>query len=57
MTYVTFPDEGHGWTKPANRLAFYAIVEHFLAKHLGGRAEPIGDAFPDRASKLRPAAS
>ena len=45
VSYVTFPDEGHGWARPANRLAFYAIVEQFLAKHLGGRAEPIGNAF------------
>jgi hypothetical protein len=26
-------------------LAFYAVVEQFLAKHLGGQAEPIGNAF------------
>ena len=52
VTYVTFPDEGHGWTKPANRLAFYAIVEQFLAKHLGGRAEPIGDAFSGSSLKI-----
>ena len=45
VSYVTFSDEGHGWARPANRLAFYAIVEQFLAKHLGGRAEPIGNAF------------
>jgi dipeptidyl aminopeptidase/acylaminoacyl peptidase len=32
-------DEGHGFTKPANRLAFYAAVERFLAVHLGGRYE------------------
>jgi dipeptidyl aminopeptidase/acylaminoacyl peptidase len=32
-------DEGHGFTKPDNRLAFYAAVERFLAVHLGGRCE------------------
>jgi dipeptidyl aminopeptidase/acylaminoacyl peptidase len=37
--YVLFPDEGHGFTKPENRLKFYAIAEKFLAKHLGGRYE------------------
>lgn len=42
VTYVIFPDEGHGFALPANRLAFYAITEQFLAAHLGGRAEPLG---------------
>jgi dipeptidyl aminopeptidase/acylaminoacyl peptidase len=34
------PDEGHGFAKPENRLRFYAAAEAFLARHLGGRAEP-----------------
>jgi dipeptidyl aminopeptidase/acylaminoacyl peptidase len=38
--YLLFPDEGHGFAKPENRLRFYAEAEAFLAKHLGGRAEP-----------------
>jgi dipeptidyl aminopeptidase/acylaminoacyl peptidase len=37
--YMLFPDEGHGFAKPENRLRFYAAAERFLAKHLGGRAE------------------
>ncbi len=37
--YLLFPDEGHGFAKPANRLSFYAAAERFLARHLGGRAE------------------
>jgi dipeptidyl aminopeptidase/acylaminoacyl peptidase len=37
--YMLFPDEGHGFAKPANRLRFYAAAERFLARHLGGRAE------------------
>lgn len=37
--YVLFPDEGHGFAKPENRLKFYAITEKFFAKHLGGRYE------------------
>jgi dipeptidyl aminopeptidase/acylaminoacyl peptidase len=35
--YMLFPDEGHGFAKPENRLKFYAVAEKFLAKHLGGR--------------------
>ena len=38
--YLLFPDEGHGFAKPENRLRFYAAAERFLAEHLGGRAEP-----------------
>ena len=38
--YLLFPDEGHGFAKPENRLKFYQVAEGFLAKHLGGRAEP-----------------
>ena len=35
--YMLFPDEGHGFAKPENRLKFYAAAEKFLAQHLGGR--------------------
>ncbi len=38
--YMLFPDEGHGFRKPKNRMKFYAAAERFLAKHLGGRYEP-----------------
>jgi dipeptidyl aminopeptidase/acylaminoacyl peptidase len=37
--YMLFPDEGHGFAKPENRLRFYEAAEKFLAKHLGGRVE------------------
>ncbi|NJR44209.1 prolyl oligopeptidase family serine peptidase [bacterium] len=45
VTYVLFPDEGHGFARPENSLAFNAVQEQFLAKCLGGRAEALGDAF------------
>ncbi|MGJ3231833.1 MAG: prolyl oligopeptidase family serine peptidase [Oceanicaulis sp.] len=45
VTYVLFPDEGHGFARPENRLAFNAVAEGFLGECLGGRVEPIGDAF------------
>jgi dipeptidyl aminopeptidase/acylaminoacyl peptidase len=41
--YMLFPDEGHGFAQPENRIKFYAAAEMFLAKYLGGRAEPPGD--------------
>jgi len=37
--YMLFPDEGHGFAKPENRIKFYAAAEKFLATHLGGRYE------------------
>ena len=38
--YLLFGDEGHGFAKPENRMKFFQVAEQFLAKHLGGRAEP-----------------
>jgi dipeptidyl aminopeptidase/acylaminoacyl peptidase len=37
--YLLFPDEGHGFAKPENRIKFYAAAERFLARYLGGRFE------------------
>jgi dipeptidyl aminopeptidase/acylaminoacyl peptidase len=45
VTYALFPDEGHGFARPENRQAFYAVAEAFLAKHLGGQCEAIGTDF------------
>lgn len=45
VTYVVYPDEGHGFARPENRLSFNAVAEAFLAQCLGGRAEPIGEDF------------
>ncbi|TWT18387.1 S9 family peptidase [Luteimonas wenzhouensis] len=45
VTYVLFPDEGHGFARAENSKAFNAVAEGFLAQCLGGRAQPIGDDF------------
>ncbi len=45
VTYVLYPDEGHGFARPPNRKSFYAIAEAFLAEFLGGRFQPIGEDF------------
>lgn len=39
VEYLLFPDEGHGFAKPENRLKFYGAAEKFLAQYLGGRYE------------------
>ena len=52
VTYVLFPDEGHGFARPENNIAFNAVTENFLAKCLGGRAEPIGDVLKASSAKV-----
>jgi dipeptidyl aminopeptidase/acylaminoacyl peptidase len=41
VTYLLYPDEGHGFVRPENQLAFVAVAEQFLAECLGGEAAPI----------------
>ena len=52
VTYVLYPDEGHGFARPENNIAFYAIAENFLAECLGGRAEPLGDALKPASAQI-----
>jgi dipeptidyl aminopeptidase/acylaminoacyl peptidase len=40
VEYVLYPDEGHGLDRADNRQDYYARVEQFLARHIGGRAGP-----------------
>ncbi len=40
VEYIVFADEGHGFANPENNLRFWAATESFLAKYMGGRAEP-----------------
>ena len=43
VTYLLYPDEGHGFARPENMVSFFAVAEAFLAPILGTRFEPIGD--------------
>jgi hypothetical protein len=43
VTYVLYADEGHGFARPESNLSFFAITDGFLAEHLGGRTEPLGN--------------
>jgi dipeptidyl aminopeptidase/acylaminoacyl peptidase len=43
VTYVLYPDEGHGFARPENNLSFNAVTDGFLGACLGGRIEPIGE--------------
>jgi dipeptidyl aminopeptidase/acylaminoacyl peptidase len=53
VTYVYYPDEGHGFRRPENRRSFAAVAEAFLATHLGGRCEPVGDDFNGSTIEFR----
>jgi dipeptidyl aminopeptidase/acylaminoacyl peptidase len=37
VEYINAPDEGHGFARPVNNMAFVAAMEKFLATHVGGR--------------------
>ncbi|HEY3227781.1 MAG TPA: S9 family peptidase [Roseiflexaceae bacterium] len=52
VTYLLYPDEGHGFARPENSLSFNAIAEAFLAKCLGGRCEPIGGDFANSSLRV-----
>ena len=53
VSYLLYPDEGHGFARPANRISFHAVVEQFLASCLGGRAQAVGDDFRDSSIQVR----
>jgi dipeptidyl aminopeptidase/acylaminoacyl peptidase len=54
VTYVLYPDEGHGFARPENRTDFNARAERFLAECLGGRAEPMaGDRIAGSTAVVR----
>lgn len=37
VEYIVAPDEGHGFARPVNNMAFVAAMEKFFGKHIGGR--------------------
>ena len=52
--YVLYPDEGHGFARPENRIDFNARAEKFLSEQLGGRYEPMkGDKIPGATAVVR----
>ena len=52
VTYVLFPDEGHGFARPDNNIAFNAVTENFLATCLGGRVEAIGATVKSSSAQV-----
>ena len=52
VTYVLYPDEGHGFAKPSNSISFVAITENFLSECIGGRAEPLGEVLAPSTAEI-----
>lgn len=42
VTYLLYPDEGHGFNRPENKMSFFRVAEKFLANAFNKR-----DAFED----------
>jgi dipeptidyl aminopeptidase/acylaminoacyl peptidase len=57
VTYIVFPDEGHGFARPVNSIAFNAAAENFLSGCLGGRAEPVGNTIAASSAKVEEGAA
>ncbi len=54
VTYVVYPDEGHGFARPENAMDFTARAEAFLGQCLGGRVEPLqGERIPGSTAVVR----
>jgi dipeptidyl aminopeptidase/acylaminoacyl peptidase len=54
VSYVVYPDEGHGFARPENSIDFNARAEEFLARYLGGRREPMqGDKYPGSTAVVK----
>ena len=53
ITYVVYPDEGHGFQKPPNRLSYIVMAEAFFARHLGGAFEPVGSDLEGSSHEIR----
>jgi dipeptidyl aminopeptidase/acylaminoacyl peptidase len=54
VTYVLYPDEGHGFARPENRIDFYGRAETFLAGCLGGPSEEMkGDRYPGSTAVVK----
>lgn len=50
VTYITYSQEGHGFSRPESRISLLGVVEMFLENQLGGRAEPVDKIDLEKAS-------
>ena len=53
VTYLLYPDEGHGIIRNENNRSFLAITEVFFGQCFGGRYSPLSKELEGRASRCR----
>lgn len=51
VEYIVAPDEGHGFHRPVNNMAMFALAEKFFAKYLNGRYQE--EMKPETAARLK----
>jgi dipeptidyl aminopeptidase/acylaminoacyl peptidase len=51
VQYLVAPDEGHGFARPINTLAYVTAMEDFFAEYLGGRSQK--EVPADVAARLK----
>jgi dipeptidyl aminopeptidase/acylaminoacyl peptidase len=51
VKYIVAPDEGHGFARPINTLAYVTAMEDFFAQYLGGRSQK--EVPADVAARLK----
>ena len=52
ILYFTYPEEAGSFSEVGSWISFWAITEHFLKTHLGGRAEKRNDAVEQGILKI-----
>ncbi len=52
VIYALYPDEGHGFARPENRMSFFVLTEYFLHENLGGYVEKFNDDFKGTSLKV-----
>lgn len=53
VIYALYPDEGHGFARPENRMSFFTLTEYFLHQHMGGELEPITNDFKGSSLEIK----
>jgi dipeptidyl aminopeptidase/acylaminoacyl peptidase len=52
VTYVLYPEEGHGVVRPGNRKLFFAMVEVFFGQCLGGQSNPLEPEYAGAKARV-----
>lgn len=53
VIYALYPDEGHGFARPENRMSFFTLTEYFLHNILGGELEPVSNDFKGSSLEIK----